>query len=114
MTKPREDGIVSIPYPDVLSPAFLHILPGGPIMHAGVDEKWESSCQKLLLLAILMNDPGRVAALELRNPCYVVVQSASRVQGSGVLGVAMERFTITCGELQNHAKCDFLRDQKTF
>jgi len=83
-----------IPYPDTLSPAFLHLLRGGPAVHTDVDEKRECSCQKLLFSATLMNDPGRIAALELRNPRYVVVQSSNENQESGVLGVVMEKFSM--------------------
>ena len=84
----------SIPYPDALSPAFLHLLRGGAAVHTDLDEKRECSCQKLLFSATLMNDPGRIAALELRSPRYVVVQSSSESQESGVLGVVMEKFSI--------------------
>lgn len=83
-----------IPYPDSLSPAFLHLLRGVPAVHTDLDEKRESSCQKLLFSATLMNDPGRIAALELRKPRYVVVQSSSNDQESGVLGVVMEKFSM--------------------
>jgi len=41
-----------------------------------------------------MNDPGRIAALELRHPRYVVVQSSNENQESGVLGVVMEKFSM--------------------
>jgi len=84
----------SIPYPDALSPAFLHLLRGGAAVHTDLDEKRECSCQKLLFSATLMNDPGRIAALELRSPRYVVVQSSSESQESGVLDVVMEKFSI--------------------
>jgi ATP-dependent RNA helicase DDX51/DBP6 len=84
----------SIPHPDALSPSFLHLLSRGPAIHTDLDEKRESSCQKLLFSATLMNDPGRIAALELRDPRYVVVQSSSEDQRSGVLGVVMEKFSM--------------------
>jgi ATP-dependent RNA helicase DDX51/DBP6 len=84
--------INSLPYPDALSPALSHLLLGGPIVRADIDEKRETSCQKLLFSATLMSDPSRIAALELRTPRYVVVQSTRGVQESGVLGVAMEQF----------------------
>ena len=90
---PREGGLNSLPYPDALSPAFLHLLRGGPIVRADMDEKRETSCQKLLFSATLMSDPSRIAALELTTPRYVVVQSTSGVQESGILGVAMEQFS---------------------
>lgn len=92
--KLRDDEIASLPYPDALSPAFLHLLQGGPFVRADVDENRECSCQKLLFSATLMSDPGRMAALELRAPHYIVVQSASGVQGSGVLGVPKEQFSM--------------------
>ncbi|KAH9003064.1 DEAD-domain-containing protein [Lactarius hatsudake] len=104
-TKPREDRITSIPYPDALSPAFLHLL-GGPVVRADIDEKRESSCQKLLFSATLMNDPGRIAALDLRTPRYVVVQSAGGVQESDVLGVAMERFSMPATLKEHMIVCD--------
>jgi ATP-dependent RNA helicase DDX51/DBP6 len=86
--------LTPIPRHDALSPAFLHLLRGGAAVHTDLDEKRESSCQKLLFSATLMNDPGRIAALELKKPRYVVVQSPSGNQNSGVLGVAMERFSM--------------------
>jgi ATP-dependent RNA helicase DDX51/DBP6 len=88
------DETATIPHPDALSPAFLHLLRGDPAVHTDLDEKRESSCQKLLFSATLMNDPGRIAALELRDPRYVVVQSSGGDQDSGVLGVAMEKFSM--------------------
>ena len=87
-------GETLVPYPDALSPAFLHLLRGGPAVQTDLDEKRESSCQKLLFSATLMNDPGRIAALELRKPRYIVVQSSSESQESGVLDVVMEKFSM--------------------
>jgi len=95
-----------IPYPDALSPAFLHLLRGGPAVYTDQDEKRESSCQKLLFSATLMNDPGRIAALELRNPRYVVVQSSSDSQEKGVLGVAMEKFSMPTTLKEHMIVCD--------
>jgi ATP-dependent RNA helicase DDX51/DBP6 len=89
-----DETATPIPHPDALSPAFLHLLRGGPAVRADLDEKRESSCQKLLFSATLMNDPGRIAALELRDPRYVVVQSSSEDKDSGVLGVAMGKFSM--------------------
>ena len=87
------DEEAPIPYPDALSPAFLH-LRGEPAVQTDLDEKRESSCQKLLFSATLMNDPGRIAALELRKPRYIVVQSSSQSHASGVLDVVMEKFSM--------------------
>jgi ATP-dependent RNA helicase DDX51/DBP6 len=89
-----DETVTPIPRPDALSPAFLHLLRGGPAVRTELDEKRESSCQKLLFSATLMNDPGRIAALELRDPRYVVVQSSSGGQDSGLLDVAMEKFSM--------------------
>jgi ATP-dependent RNA helicase DDX51/DBP6 len=89
-----DETVTPIPRPDALSPAFLHLLRGGPGVRTDLDDSRESSCQKLLFSATLMNDPGRIAALELRNPRYVVVQASSGNQESGVLGVVMEKFSM--------------------
>ncbi len=52
------------------------------------------SCQKLLFSATLLSGPGRIAALELRKPRYIVVKSSSESHASGVLDVAMEKFSM--------------------
>jgi ATP-dependent RNA helicase DDX51/DBP6 len=88
------DEEIPIPYPDGLSPAFLHLLHGESVAQTDLDEKRESSCQKLLFSATLMSDPGRIAALELRKPRYIVVKSSSEGHTSGVLDVAMEKFSM--------------------
>lgn len=90
----QDDGETPIPYPDGLSPAFLHLLCGESAVQTDLDEKRESSCQKLLFSATLMSDPGRIAALELRKPRYIVVKSSSENHASGVLDVAMEKFSM--------------------
>jgi ATP-dependent RNA helicase DDX51/DBP6 len=89
-----QDEETPIPYPDGLSPAVLHLLRGGSAVQTDLDEKRESSCQKLLFSATLMSDPGRIAALELRMPRYIVVKSSSESHASGVLDVAMEKFSM--------------------
>ena len=89
-----QDEETPIPYSDGLSPAFLHLLRGGSAVQTDLDEKRESSCQKLLFSATLMSDPGRIAALELRKPRYIVVKSSSESHASGVLDVAMEKFSM--------------------
>ncbi|KAF8461820.1 P-loop containing nucleoside triphosphate hydrolase protein, partial [Russula ochroleuca] len=95
-----------IPYPNTLSPAFLHLLRGGPAVQTDLDEKRESSCQKLLFSATLMNDPGRIAALELRNPRYMVVQSSNESQESGVLDIVMEKFSMPTTLKEHMIVCD--------
>ena len=89
-----QDEEAPIPYPDGLSPAFSHLLCGESPVQTDLDEKRESSCQKLLFSATLMSDPGRIAALELRKPRYIVVKSSSESHASGVLDVAMEKFSM--------------------
>jgi ATP-dependent RNA helicase DDX51/DBP6 len=89
LTPPSES---SLPYPDALSPAFLHLLDHSLNIQADIDEKKESSCQKLLFSATLTRDPGKIAALDLRNPKYFIVQSQSR--DGGVTDLAMDKFTM--------------------
>ncbi|KAI0255114.1 P-loop containing nucleoside triphosphate hydrolase protein [Lactifluus subvellereus] len=101
-----DETATPVPHPDALSPAFLHLLRGGPGVRTDLDEKRESSCQKLLFSATLMNDPGRIAALELRTPRYVVVQSSSGNQESGVLGVAMGKFSMPNTLKEHMIVCD--------
>jgi ATP-dependent RNA helicase DDX51/DBP6 len=76
---------------DAVAPAFRALLPYADIP-SFVTERKESSCQKLLFSATLTRDPGKLAALDLRNPKYFVVQEKS--DGPGVLDVAMDKFTM--------------------
>ena len=85
------------PHPDSLSPAFLHLLRGIQYVRTDFDEKKESSCQKLLFSATLTRDPAKIAALGLRHPKYIVVQSPKTSAVSkeeGVLDFVMEKFTM--------------------
>lgn len=50
----------------------------GSYFRTDIDDRKVSSCQKLLFSATLTRDPGKVAALELRDPKYFVVQSQSQ------------------------------------
>ncbi|KIK62486.1 hypothetical protein GYMLUDRAFT_501630 [Collybiopsis luxurians FD-317 M1] len=91
--------------PDALAPAFLHLLPY-PDVPSFISEHKEPSCQKLLFSATLTSDPGKIAALELRDPKYFVVQGppsgssdtnpeGEKGSGSGaLLNVATEKFTM--------------------
>ncbi|KAF8501747.1 DEAD-domain-containing protein [Russula emetica] len=101
-----QDEEIPIPYPDGLSPAFLHLLRGESAVQTDLDEKRESSCQKLLFSATLMSDPGRIAALELRKPRYIVVKSSSESHASGVLDVAMEKFSMPTTLKEHMTVCD--------
>jgi ATP-dependent RNA helicase DDX51/DBP6 len=43
----------------------------------------------------MTRDPGKVAALELRDPKYFIVQERKiRADESGVLGLVMEKFSM--------------------
>ena len=86
------DGL-DIPRTDALAPAFLHTLRGVPYVRTDIDEMRESSCQKLLFSATLTRDPALIAALNLRDPKYFVVQ-AQRVEREGVLDFVMEKFSM--------------------
>ncbi|KAF8071687.1 DEAD-domain-containing protein [Lyophyllum atratum] len=76
--------------PDAVAPAFLHTLPY-PVIPTFITESRMSSCQKLLFSATLTRDPGKIAALELRDPKYFVVQESKM---DGVLDVVMEKFSM--------------------
>lgn len=80
-----------LPLADAVSPCWSSYG-----IHTSLDEKRESSCQKLLFSATLTRDPSKIAALNLRNPKYLVVQKPSRqnsTEAIGVLDLVMEKFT---------------------
>jgi ATP-dependent RNA helicase DDX51/DBP6 len=77
----------SIPYPDAVSPSFYHLI-SPPSPH--YSEKPQSSCQKLLFSATLTTDPGKIAALELRDPKYFIVRETEE----GIVDVATEKFSM--------------------
>jgi ATP-dependent RNA helicase DDX51/DBP6 len=54
-----------------------------------------TSCQKLLFSATLTRDPGKIAALDLRDPKYFIVQGSDQ-SGSEtqILDVVMEKFSM--------------------
>lgn len=86
-----------IPTPDALAPAFSHLLRGAPYAHTDLDETKHASCQKLLFSATLTRDPSKIAALNLRDPKYFVVQGASHETSThedGVLDLVMEKFSM--------------------
>ncbi|KAJ3834986.1 DEAD-domain-containing protein [Lentinula raphanica] len=103
-----------IPIPDALSPAFHHLLPLHHHHHPNFlypdptafssfpTEHKHASCQKLLFSATLTRDPGKIAALELRDPKYFVVQGGPAARGIDeedkeedvILDVVSERFTM--------------------
>lgn len=55
-------------------------------------ERKESSCQKLLFSATLTRDPGKIAALDLRDPKYFIVQGNKG--DSEPVNLVMEKFTM--------------------
>ncbi|KAG1831991.1 hypothetical protein DFJ58DRAFT_848085 [Suillus subalutaceus] len=82
------------PLCDSLAPAFLR-LHGEVDLHTDIDEKKDVSCQKLLFSATLTSDPGKLAALDLRNPKYFVVQGLSEESEiDGIPNIIAERFTM--------------------
>ncbi|KAI0734198.1 DEAD-domain-containing protein [Fomitopsis betulina] len=92
---PTSSDELNIPRADALAPAFLHLLRDVPQLRTDIDEKRESSCQKLLFSATLTRDPAKIASLNLREPKYFVVQSqqpAEKGEGEGVLDFVMEKF----------------------
>ncbi|EKM58209.1 uncharacterized protein PHACADRAFT_171465 [Phanerochaete carnosa HHB-10118-sp] len=99
----------SIPTPDGLAPAFLHIFHGIPHVRTDFDEPKETSCQKLLFSATLTRDPSKIAALNLRDPKYFVVQGSSReiaTQQEGVLDLVMEKFNMPATLLEHMIVCE--------
>ena len=85
------------PVPDGLAPAFLHLIRKTPHVRTDLDEVKETSCQKLLFSATLTRDPSKIAALNLRDPKYFLVQSPSvetATQEEGVLDLVMEKFSM--------------------
>ncbi|TFK40145.1 P-loop containing nucleoside triphosphate hydrolase protein [Crucibulum laeve] len=84
----------SLPFHDAISPAFMGGLTSTDIP-TFFTETPRSSCQKLLFSATLTRDPGKIAALNLRNPKYFIVQGTKDgVSDSHVLDVVMEKFTM--------------------
>lgn len=83
-----------LPIADAVAPALLCSLPSD--IPTFVTDKRESSCQKLLFSATLTRDPGKIAALELRDPKYFVIQGSKNIdtEESGVLDVVMEKFSM--------------------
>src|ERR1700722_4351621 len=90
MHAPLTDAVIppsSIPYADAVAPAFSVLISPPPPYYT---RQKESSCQKLLFSATLTQDPGKIAALELRNPKYFVVREGEE----GVVGMATEKFSM--------------------
>jgi ATP-dependent RNA helicase DDX51/DBP6 len=96
----------SMPYADGLAPTFLHLYSGSDFL-TEIDDRKGSSCQKLLFSATLTRDPGKVAALDLRDPKYFVIQSKTEGHDN-TLDIVMEKFSmptmLTVGSVQSEHK----------
>ncbi|KAJ7164023.1 DEAD-domain-containing protein [Mycena crocata] len=104
-TRPPSEG-QSLPdhlpqHHDAVAPAFRSLLPYADIA-SFITERKESSCQKLLFSATLTRDPGKLAALELRDPKYFVVQE----KNDGVLDVAMDKYTMPATLTEHMLVCE--------
>ncbi|KXN81321.1 ATP-dependent RNA helicase dbp6 [Leucoagaricus sp. SymC.cos] len=94
------------PHADTVAPNLLHRLPY-PHLPTFLTESSQSSCQKLLFSATLTRDPGKIAALELRDPKYFVVQKTKDMASeSRVLDVVMERFSMPSTLQENMIVCE--------
>ncbi|KAL4268789.1 DEAD box helicase family protein [Pleurotus pulmonarius] len=80
---------------DAVAPAFLHTF-SMPDIPCSITERKEPSCQKLLFSATLTRDPGKLAALDLRQPKYFIIQGSKATKGddNGMLAVGLEKFTM--------------------
>ncbi|KZT07643.1 DEAD-domain-containing protein [Laetiporus sulphureus 93-53] len=100
-----------LPRADALAPAFLHLLDGVPYVRTDVDERRESSCQKLLFSATLTRDPAKIAALGLREPKYFIVQGRKgegeeEEEEAGVLDTVMEKFSMPATLTEHMLVCE--------
>ncbi|KIP05012.1 hypothetical protein PHLGIDRAFT_31066 [Phlebiopsis gigantea 11061_1 CR5-6] len=85
------------PAPDGLAPTFLRLLRGISHDRTDLDETQETSCQKLLFSATLTRDPSKIAALNLRDPRYFVVQGSpgdAAAEEDGVLDLVLEKYSM--------------------
>ncbi|KAM6504343.1 P-loop containing nucleoside triphosphate hydrolase protein [Amanita muscaria] len=86
--------VFTYPVIDSVSPPYSCLLPL-PQLPCNLTEKKESSCQKLLFSATLTRDPGKIAALGLREPKYFNVQDKIMpTNEAGSLSDMMERFSM--------------------
>ncbi|KAJ3555698.1 hypothetical protein NM688_g2432 [Phlebia brevispora] len=99
----------TLPHPDSLAPAFLDQSRNVPHVYTDLDDEKESSCQKLLFSATLTRDPSKIAALNLKEPKYFVVQFQSENVGSkeeGVLDLVMEKFSMPATLTEHMIICE--------
>lgn len=90
-------------YPDAVAPAFAQLHPFMDIPTFYMERK-ESSCQKLLFSATLTRDPGKIAALDLRDPKYFIVQGNKG--DSEPVNLVMEKFTMPATLKEHMIVCE--------
>ncbi|KAH0585414.1 hypothetical protein H2248_008654 [Termitomyces sp. 'cryptogamus'] len=95
-------GLPTLPTADAVAPAFLHDLSYPDTSVFPAESKF-SSCQKLLFSATLTRDPGKISALELRDPKYFIVQES---QKEGVLDVVLEKFSMPATLTEHMIVCE--------
>ncbi|KAG6844227.1 hypothetical protein H0H87_008675 [Tephrocybe sp. NHM501043] len=100
--EPVRHDVSTFPVPDAVAPAYLHTLPYSVVPVFPTESKFPS-CQKLLFSATLTRDPGKIAALDLRDPKYFVVQESQR---EGVLDVVMEKFSMPATLTEHMIVCE--------
>ena len=81
-------------FPDGVAPTLTTCLPFLVVPVAHMDHKM-TSCQKLLFSATLTRDPSKIAALDLRDPKYFIVQGSDHGGSeTQILDVVMEKFSM--------------------
>ncbi|KAF9565389.1 DEAD-domain-containing protein [Agrocybe pediades] len=100
----QESCILDSHIPDGLSPTFLNEYSTIPSFFT---EKKASSCQKLLFSATLTRDPGKISALELRDPKYFLVQETNKDRlEPDAMDVVMEKFSMPSTLKEHMLVCD--------
>jgi hypothetical protein len=80
--------------PDGVAPILATCLPFSVVPVAHMEHKM-TSCQKLLFSATLTRDPSKIAALDLRDPKYFIVQGSDKGGSeTQILDVVMEKFSM--------------------
>lgn len=102
----------TLPRADALAPAFVGLPRYLPYIRTDLDERRESSCQKLLFSATLTRDPAKISALNLHDPKYLVVQDRERLAIEGaestpdVLDLVMEKFSMPATLAEHMLVCE--------
>ncbi|KAJ3572548.1 hypothetical protein NP233_g3004 [Leucocoprinus birnbaumii] len=92
--------------PDIVAPNMLPQLPY-PHIPTFLTESPENSCQKMLFSATLTRDPGKIAALQLREPKYFVVQKSKDTGDENrISDVVMEKFSMPSTLQENMVVCE--------